>query len=301
MGRTLKRLEMSLPLRRLTVKQALGAERNEESTVVYIDGVEQTSAVKVMVVGWVSELFHNTNNVRFYLEDGTGKIKCSMWGDVQYRYTANHISHGSLVRALGTVVVDSKSTTLSIYHISEVEDGNYLAYHFLMCMEQYREIREREEEGEECEKEIARYGAGGDPESSFRADMREAEDSRDGSSSVGNRARGNVKSGAGYNETFNGIYLHAEENREKKAGRGLTPLQQQIVKIFTNNRGAGMMDPNEEFMMRRSSVVSMLVKTMKHKKEEIDAAFNSLIHEHRMLVEISEDDDMLALFNPDEY
>ncbi|KAI5190518.1 replication factor A2 [Nematocida sp. AWRm77] len=138
----LKRLDIVLPLRRLSAKQALGAEKGENgSTLIYIDGVELSNNAIVILVGWISGKTDITNRKDFYVEDGTGKIKCIMWEGKKYTYMIDHFENGTFVKLLGTIGInDNYPPSFYCTSVSRVEDGNYLAYHFLQAMYQHAEI-----------------------------------------------------------------------------------------------------------------------------------------------------------------
>ncbi|KAI5187173.1 replication factor A2 [Nematocida homosporus] len=125
-------------IRRLTAKQLANMELPlAKSTVMMIDG---RSVHNVLVVGWLSGSKRTSNSFLFTIYDGTGHIDCCIWQNNTNatRLAADRVE-GDFVMVIGSISAYNQKAVLNCTHIGLVEDGNYLAFHLLTCIQQHQE------------------------------------------------------------------------------------------------------------------------------------------------------------------
>lgn len=125
-------------VRRLTVKQILGAKSSsDKSTVFFID---DASVHYVLCTGWIYNVKKDINATRLLFYDGTGEIECIIWNN-QTGYIPSFIydiNGSACVNVLGSFSSYNQKISLICMNISLVIDGNQIIYHALECIRQHK-------------------------------------------------------------------------------------------------------------------------------------------------------------------
>ncbi|KAF6142313.1 hypothetical protein GIB67_023338 [Kingdonia uniflora] len=116
----------------LTVKQINEVyQTSDDKSNFVVDGVD---VVNVTLLGMIANKSDRSTEVKFILDDGTGRIECMRWMSESIDLKEMEaIQDGMYVRINGTLKGLGKRQ-LIVYCVRPVTDYNEIAYHFINCI-----------------------------------------------------------------------------------------------------------------------------------------------------------------------
>lgn len=115
----------------LTIKQLNDSEDSNDSFVL-----ESREISKVWVYGRVLAVDIKPVNVTYTIDDGTGRIDCTVWiqaatETVNAQEQRENIKEDMYVKVIGQLRTFSNKRQLSVFSINPVKDSNEIVHHFL--------------------------------------------------------------------------------------------------------------------------------------------------------------------------
>lgn len=126
-GRTEK--QSLLPV---TVKQLLAANQDQPDDSFKIDGQE---IAQVQIIGCIIEAQAASTNLKYIIEDGTGRVEVTMWtnqDDSQFEVDRRaQWKEGAYVKVIGSLRSFNEKRTVTAFDIKTIADHNEVTHHFL--------------------------------------------------------------------------------------------------------------------------------------------------------------------------
>ncbi|KCZ75944.1 hypothetical protein H311_03066 [Anncaliia algerae PRA109] len=122
-------------LRNLTISQINAVETLDNSAQFKLDSAEITN---IVIIGWVRDIKKVQTGVVFTIDDGTDFLKCTFWShsSVEEEQTA-FINIGNFLKLIGSIRIYEGKKSFHCSYIQQIEDSNYLTYHYINCIYQH--------------------------------------------------------------------------------------------------------------------------------------------------------------------
>uniref|UniRef100_A0ACD5ZJL2 Uncharacterized protein n=1 Tax=Avena sativa TaxID=4498 RepID=A0ACD5ZJL2_AVESA len=151
----------------VTIKQVSNADRRQDGTT-HIHGLELST---VRIVGRMLDRAQYDTQLRFTLDDGTGRIPVQRWYEGQWeanllkdlRNGQYVIVHGHLrsspYRVDGQLDppahLEDNGRVMDAYDIRDIGDHNFITFHFIQCIYVEKELTKSEAKAKEIEQQCA--------------------------------------------------------------------------------------------------------------------------------------------------